>query len=81
MANDVEVSAIYLGSFANIDTDKTNNSPNFASSLLGTFGGPGTPLSDAVTTLDADSPGAPSRSITPVATRRSPFPVAPASRS
>ncbi|MEO1363665.1 MAG: Hint domain-containing protein [Pseudomonadota bacterium] len=57
MANDVEVSAIYLGSFADIDTHETNNDPEFASSLLGTYGGPGTPLSDSVTTLDTDSPG------------------------
>lgn len=81
MANDVEVSAIYLGSFADSDTDETNNSPKFASSLLGTFGGPGTPLSDAVTTLDTDSPRARSRSIMPVATKRSSFPMAPAIRS
>ena len=55
MANDIEVSAIYLGNFADIDTDETNNDPEFASSLLGTYGGPGSPLSDATTILDTDS--------------------------
>ncbi|WP_370402091.1 Hint domain-containing protein [Sulfitobacter sp. JB4-11] len=55
MADNVNLSAIYLGSFADIDTDEGNSTPESPNSLLGTYGSPANPLSQDRTIIDSDS--------------------------
>ena len=55
MAFNVTLSSIYLGNFADIDTDESNQTTESEASLLGSYGGPGNPLSSSITPIVTDS--------------------------
>lgn len=56
MAQDVFLSMIYLGNYADIDTNESNAATENESSLLGTYGSPSAPLSQNITSVESDSP-------------------------
>ena len=56
MANDVNLSMIYLGNYPEIDTNEGNLAAENEASLLGTYGSAGDPLYNYVTVVDSDSP-------------------------
>ncbi len=55
MANNVIFSTIFLGNFADIDTDESNSTTESEASLLGTHGGPGDKLAGHITSVTTDS--------------------------
>jgi hypothetical protein len=55
MANNVILSSLFLGNFADIDTDETNDVTESEASLLGTYGTAATPLSQSVVPIVSDS--------------------------
>ncbi len=56
MAQNINISAIYLGNFADIDTYERNYATENEASLLGTYGSSSDPLHKSVVTIDTDSP-------------------------
>ncbi|WP_407492931.1 Hint domain-containing protein [Pseudooceanicola sp. MF1-13] len=61
MANNVTISALYLGTFADLDTDETDKDMEGQASLIGTYGSAGSPLYkdrlDIVTNSPTDGSG------------------------
>ncbi len=55
MTNNVNFSAIHLGSMADMDTNESNYSVENASNLLGVYGSASNPLYKDIVTLDTDS--------------------------
>ncbi|WP_052261626.1 Hint domain-containing protein [Leisingera sp. ANG-M1] len=56
MANNVDFSALYLGNFADLDTNESNSDVEGRATMLSTYGSAGSPLWQEKTTLDTDSP-------------------------
>lgn len=56
MAENVFLSMLFLGNFADIDTNETNDAAENEASLLGTYGSASDPLSADRVSVDSDSP-------------------------
>ncbi|MBT8410824.1 MAG: Hint domain-containing protein [Octadecabacter sp.] len=56
MANNIDLSMIYLGNFADIDPNESNSTTENEAALFGTFGSAANPLQGSIVTVDSDSP-------------------------